>query len=121
MARRRFFVETIRDGAAELTGEDAQHLARVLRAEVGQRFELSDNRAAWLAEIREIRKDRISFQVLELVESAEAPVNALLIASLIKFDRFEWMVEKGTELGVAAILPAAADRSEKGLLEAARK
>ena len=43
MARRRFFVENVRGGRAELTGDDARHLARVLRAEPGQRFEISDN------------------------------------------------------------------------------
>src|SRR5207244_12785680 len=44
-----------------------------------------------------------------------------LFAALIKFDRFEWMVEKATELGVAGIVPFEAERSEKGLALAARK
>ena len=37
MARRRFFVDQIRDGEAVLAGEDALHLSRVLRAQIGQR------------------------------------------------------------------------------------
>ena len=41
--------------------------------------------------------------------------------ALIKFDRFEWLVEKATELGVAAIVPVNAARTERGLLEAAQK
>ena len=45
MARRRFFVDSIRERAAELAGEDAVHLARVLRAEPGQRYEISDNQS----------------------------------------------------------------------------
>jgi hypothetical protein len=48
LARRRFFVNAIRGGTAEIVGEDARHLTRVLRVEAGQRFEISDNRAAWL-------------------------------------------------------------------------
>ena len=43
MARCRFFVEAVRRGEAELVGEQARHLARVLRAESGQRVEISDN------------------------------------------------------------------------------
>ena len=52
---------------------------------------------------------------------AAAPAAPDLCAALIKFDRFEWLVEKATELGVGAILRVDAVRSEKGLLEAARK
>jgi 16S rRNA (uracil1498-N3)-methyltransferase len=44
-----------------------------------------------------------------------------LIAAIVKFDRFEWMVEKATELGVERILPMEAARTEKGLFEASRK
>ena len=44
-----------------------------------------------------------------------------LCAALIKFDRFEWIVEKATELGVDRILPVETARSEKGLFEASRK
>jgi 16S rRNA (uracil1498-N3)-methyltransferase len=121
MARRRFFVDAVREGAAELRGEDARHLTRVLRVEPGQRFEISDQSAAWLAEIAEARGDRVVFHVLEPVETPEVPLRIALYAALIKFDRFEWMLEKATELGVASIHPLEAARSEKGLMDAARK
>ncbi len=121
MARRRFFVEAIREGFAELRGEDARHLARVLRAEPGQKYEISDNRAAYLAEIVEARGERVVFRVLEPLPAAVPPVHVTLLSALIKFDRFEWMIEKATELGVERILPVEAARTEKGLLAAARK
>ena len=121
MARRRFFVDEIRGGTAELLGEEARHLTRVLRVEAGQRFEISDSRAAFLAEITEARGDRVSFRVIEPVASVAAPVRITLIAAMVKFDRFEWMVEKATELGVERILPMEAARTEKGLFEASRK
>jgi len=121
MARRRFFVEEVRNGHAELLGEDAQHLARVLRAEPGQRFELSDNRSAYLAEIVELRKERVTFRILEGLPPESPAARITLFACLIKFDRLEWMIEKTTELGVHAILPVHAARSEKGLLAAAQK
>ena len=121
MARRRFFVESILGGTAELRGEEARHLTRVLRVETGQRFEISDNRTAWLAEVSEARGDRVVFRVIEPVESPAAPVRITLIAAIVKFDRFEWIVEKATELGVERILPMEAARTEKGLLDASQK
>ena len=106
---------------ADLGGDDARHLTRVLRAEAGQHYEISDNQTAYLAEIAEARGDRVVFRVLEALDSPRPPVRITLCAGLIKFDRFEWMIEKATELGVERILPVETARSEKGLLEAARK
>jgi 16S rRNA (uracil1498-N3)-methyltransferase len=121
LARRRFFVDAVRQGAAELRGEEARHLTRVLRAEAGQRYEISDEESAYLAEIVEARGDRVVFRVLEPVSSPELPVHVTLLAALTKFERFEWMIEKATELGVRRILPIETARSEKGLLEASKK
>ena len=121
MARRRFLVHEIREGAAELRGDDARHLARVLRAEPGQQYEISDGAAVYLAEVSAVGKDRVAFHLLKPIDAPPAPVHLALLAALIKFDRFEWLVEKATELGVAAIIPVNAARSEEGLLEAAQK
>jgi 16S rRNA (uracil1498-N3)-methyltransferase len=114
-------VDAIRGGMAELGGDDARHLTRVLRAEAGQRYEITDGQAAYLAEIAEARGERVVFRVIEPIASAAPAVEIALCAALVKFDRFEWIIEKATELGVAAILPVEAARSEKGLLEASRK
>jgi 16S rRNA (uracil1498-N3)-methyltransferase len=121
LARRRFFVPAIHAGAAELRGEEARHLARVLRAEPGQLYEISDNQSVWLAEIAEAHGDRVVFRTVEPVPVVELPVQVTLCAALIKFDRFEWLVEKATELGVERIQPVDAARTEKGLFEASRK
>lgn len=121
MARRRFFVESIRGGAAELRGDEARHLTRVLRVEPGQIFEISDNHAAYLAEIAEARGDRVCFRILNPLGSPSPVVKVTLVASLIKFDHFEWMLEKATELGVERIVPVEAARSDKGLMEASQK
>jgi 16S rRNA (uracil1498-N3)-methyltransferase len=121
LARRRFFVDSIRGGTAELRGDEARHLTRVLRVEPGQRFEISDNQQAYLAEISEARGERVMFQVIEALPTLLSPVSITLCASIIKFDRFEWIIEKATELGVERILPVDAARSEKGLFDACRK
>jgi 16S rRNA (uracil1498-N3)-methyltransferase len=121
MSRRRFFVSPPRSGLSELRGDDARHLTRVLRVEPGQKFEISDNNCVYLAEIAEARGDRVVFRILEPIDSPPVPVRITLCAALVKFDRFEWTVEKATELGVERILPVETARSEKGLFEASRK
>ena len=121
MARRRFFVDHIHAGRAELTGDDARHLARVLRAEPGQRYELSDNQRACLAEITTVTAARVTFRIVEPLPDAPRSAHITLYAALIKFDRFEWLIEKATELGVARIVPIDAERAEKGLARAAAK
>jgi 16S rRNA (uracil1498-N3)-methyltransferase len=121
LARRRFFVDTIRGGQAELRGEEARHLTRVLRVEAGQQFEISDNGSVYLAEVVEARGERVVFRAGEPVDSPPPAARVTLCAALVKFDRFEWIVEKATELGVERILPVETARSEKGLFEASRK
>lgn len=121
MARRRFFVEHVHHGRAEITGESAHHLTRVLRVEVGQKFEITDNQRAWLAEVEAARKDLVRFQVIEELAAAPEPAALTLYLALIKFERFEWAVEKATELGVRRIVPVETNRSEHGLFAGAQK
>ncbi len=121
MARRRFFVPEIRRGTAELAGPDAEHLVRVLRVEPGQVFEVSDNLNVYLAEVETARKSGVTFRITEKLQSPGPTVEITLLAALFKFDRFEWLVEKATELGAAAILPFEAVRTERGLAAASTK
>jgi len=121
MARRRFFVEAVHSGRAQISGADAHHLTRVLRVEAGQKFEISDDRDVYLAEVETARKDLVSFSVIEKLEIGAPSVHLHLYAALIRFERFEWIIEKATELGAARITPVDTDRSEKGLGAAASK
>lgn len=119
--RRRFFVDEVRNGHARIQGQEAWHLTRVLRVEPGQRYEISDNRDVYLAEIESARKQEVVFRTLEKLPPEPARAAITLLAALIKFDRFELLVEKATELGVAEIVPVIAARSERGLAGAALK
>jgi 16S rRNA (uracil1498-N3)-methyltransferase len=119
--RRRFFVEEFENGRATLRGEGAHHLGRVLRAEPGQLYELSDGRGLWLARTETVGRDEVDFALIEELPAAIAPVHIDLLLAIVKFDRFEWALEKATELGVDEIVPLAADRSEKGLIAASAK
>jgi 16S rRNA (uracil1498-N3)-methyltransferase len=119
--RRRFFVDQVHSGKAEIQGEDARHLTRVLRVEPGQRYEISDNRTVYLAEIETARKEHVVFRTLEKLDSPPPAVEVTLYAALVKFDHFEWMIEKATELGVTEVVPMESVRTEKGLMQAAFK
>jgi 16S rRNA (uracil1498-N3)-methyltransferase len=119
--RRRFFVEEFLAGSATLRGENAHHLGRVLRAEPGQLYELSDGHCVWLARTESVGRDEVRFSLVEQLPAPVARVRIELLLAIVKFDRFEWALEKATELGADQIAPLAADRSEKGLIVAAAK
>jgi len=119
--RRRFFVQQFTGESAVIEGETAHHLGRVLRAQAGQLYELSDGIAVWLGRIESVARDRIQFALLEEIPAPAPAVDLILLLSIVKFDAFEWAIEKATELGVGMIVPVAASRSEKALLAAAGK
>src|SRR6202022_3691242 len=121
MARRRFFVDAVHSGHAQIIGEEAHHLTRVLRVEPGQKFEISDDQNVYLAEVESARKDLVSFAIVRQIEVSRPVVRTALLASLIKFDHFEWMIEKAIELGVERVFPGEAERTKKGRALAAQK
>jgi len=104
-----------------MDGEAAHHVGRVLRAQPGQLYELSDGERVWLGRIENVTRDRVQFALVEELPAWRPTVDVTLLLSVVKFDAFEWALEKATELGVSTIAPLAAERSEKGLLAAAEK
>ena len=116
-----FYVNAARDGTAMVEGETAEHLRRVLRVEAGQRFELSDGDRLWLGEVAGFGKGRVDFSLIEELPARRLGAEIVLCAAIVKFDRFEWAVEKASELGVAEFVPVLAARCEAGLDKAAAK
>ena len=104
-----------------MEGEAAHHLGRVLRAQAGQLYELSDGERVYLGRVEKAGRDKIEFALLEELPARPSSLNVTLLLSVVKFDSFEWAIEKATELGVDTIVPLAAARSEKALLGAAGK
>ena len=119
--RRRFFVGQFIGRTAVIDGDSAHHVGRVLRAQAGQLYELSDGIAVWLGRIESVARDRIQFALLEEIPAHPPAVDIILLLSIVKFDSFEWAIEKATELDVGMIVPVAASRSEKALLAASGK
>jgi 16S rRNA (uracil1498-N3)-methyltransferase len=119
--RRRFFVEQFVGDRAVMEGEAAHHLGRVLRAQTGQLYELSDGNRVCLGRVESVGRDKVEFALLEDLPAHQPSLDLTLLLAVVKFDMFEWAIEKATELGVTIIVPLAAARSEKALLSAAAK
>lgn len=115
MARKRFFVDAIRQSSVTLGGDEAKHLKQVLRAEPGQKYELCDRSRVVLAEVESFSKGSVTFRILDEIAQAPPLINLTLCVALIKLDRFEWVVEKATELGAARVIPVVTERSDYGL------
>jgi len=120
MTRRRWIADEVSGDQAALTGAHADHLVRVLRAQVGQEFDIATGNDVRRGKIVSITGGRVEFALGEKVETAPS-ANITLVLSIFKFDRMEWAIEKCTELGVARIVPVIAQRTEKHLAAAAVK
>jgi len=120
MTRRRFIADTWTATTASLRGDQAVHLARVLRAEPGQIYDIVAGGFLHRGEIESVSEDEVLFTLHEQLESEGALPLHLLLA-VFKFDHFEWAIEKATELGVARVTPLLARRTEKHLALVAGK
>lgn len=120
MTSRRWIADEVSGDRAILLGEHADHLMRVLRARVGQEFDIATGQAVRRGKITSIANDRVEFELGEQLCDQEMPEITLLLA-IFKFDRMEWAIEKCTELGVARIVPVIARRTDSHLAAASAK
>lgn len=120
MTRRRWIADQVSGNRAVLLGEHAAHLARVLRAQVGQEFDIAADGVVRRGRVLSVAEERVEFELNEEVEAAPAAQVTLALA-IFKFDRLEWAIEKCTELGVTRIVPFAARRTDAHLAAAAVK
>ncbi|MGH9615824.1 MAG: RsmE family RNA methyltransferase [Acidobacteriaceae bacterium] len=120
MTRRRWIADRWTDNSATLLDAQAAHLARVLRAQIGQQFDIVAGNAVRRGVIEQIAAEAIEFSLHE--ELPPTQTCPLIVAlSIVRFERMEWAIEKLTELGVARIIPLVAQRSEKHLVQSAAK
>lgn len=120
MTRRRWIADEVFGDHAALTGEHAGHLVRVLRARVGQEFDIVVADSVRRGRITSVVPDRVEFELGEEVP-AQSGASITLLLAIFKFDRMEWAIEKCTELGVARIVPVIARRTDAHLASASAK
>jgi 16S rRNA (uracil1498-N3)-methyltransferase len=125
MTRRRWLADEATGNTAALIGDHAVHLARVLRAEIGQEFDIATGTEVRCGTITSISDDRVEFMLGEergaKLTSVKSAPKIILALAIFKFDRMEWAFEKCTELGVARIIPVITRRSDTHLATAAAK
>lgn len=120
MSRRRWIADDWSATSASLRGEQADHLIRVLRGEVGATYDIVAGGRVWQGRVASIEGSAVHFDLLAQLEAA-ATLPVSLMLSVFKFDRMEWAIEKAVELGVNAIQPVITRRTEKHLAQAAAK
>lgn len=121
MALRRVFADRVGDDLAEVGGDRAHHLARVARLRLGEAVEVSDGERAWPAEVVEISDKQVRFRLGRELPPPPPRPRVRLYPAVVKPARLEWAVEKATELGVEAITPLAAERSDPAFVKTAAK
>lgn len=103
----RYFATEFTETTAALTGPDAHHLGKVMRARPGDEVMLCDGAGFdYTAAVAAVTPDRVEFRLLEKRPSeAEPSVEVTLFAGYPKQDKLEFIVQKAVELGAARIVP----------------
>ena len=120
MTRRRWIAEHWDEATATLVGEQAEHLTRVLRAQPGMEADVVAGGHVFHTQVAAVARDEVRFNLIAELE-ADPALPVTLVMAVYKFDHMEWAIEKATELGVAAVAPVIARRTEKHLAAAAGK
>jgi 16S rRNA (uracil1498-N3)-methyltransferase len=126
MTRRRWIADTWDEATATLKGAQAEHMIRVLRTQLGVEADVVAGGRVFHSAVAGILDEgregtaEVKFNLVAEVES-EPAMPVTLVMSIFKFDHMEWAIEKATELGVVAIAPVIARRTEKHLALAAMK
>jgi len=135
MSQRYFLAQPPEGHTAVLTGDEARHLSRVMRAKPGDRLTLFDGAGhSWPATISSIDRNRVELTLGEVVSEPTSTNRAVTLAvALPKGDRQKWLIEKLTELGVTRLIPlrctrsvaeptaTALDRMRRGVIEACKQ
>ena len=121
MTRRRWIADQVSGNRAALTGAHADHLVRVLRARVGQEFDIVANGVVRQGVVVAIADSLVDFELGEEMPAQPTAIRLTLLLAIFKFDRMEWAIEKCTELGVSGIVPVIAGRTDTHLVTASAK
>jgi 16S rRNA (uracil1498-N3)-methyltransferase len=121
MTRRRWIADEVDGNTAALTGDNARHLAQVLRAKVGEQFDIAAGGKVRLGTVTSVADTLVEFALGAETAAPEPVLRIELLLAVFKFDCMEWAIEKATELGVAKITPVIAQRTDAHLAASSAK
>ncbi len=105
--------EKIRGSTAVLDGEELHHARKVLRLGSGDKIQLLDGLGnLYRAEITSVSKDSANVKIISAVNEKEPAFSLTVAMGIVKGERFEWALQKCTELGAAAFIPLITERTE---------
>ena len=95
-----------------ITGEDANHIKNVLRFEIGDELRVCDeNGVCYQTKIKHFLTNEVALEILGVEESTtESSINIDLYQGLPKADKMEWIIQKGTEIGIKSFIPVITER-----------
>lgn len=111
-----YIEESIVSDAIVLNEQTSRHVVQVLRMQNGEQLQLTDGKGKLLiAAIVDNNRKRCTVKIIKTTTENSRPTTDVTIAiSLVKnTNRFEWFLEKATEMGVTAIIPLICTRTEK--------
>ncbi len=112
-----FYIENIAANETTITlnEETSKHVVQVLRMQVGAQLQLTDGNGNLVStEVSDNNKKKCVVKIINSANVQRPTTNVSIAVSLIKnSSRFEWFLEKATELGVTEIIPLLCERTEK--------
>ncbi|HKQ75481.1 MAG TPA: 16S rRNA (uracil(1498)-N(3))-methyltransferase [Blastocatellia bacterium] len=116
MQRHRFYASpsSFSESSVTLDAEESHHLTRVLRLGEGARVFIFDGEGAeYECEVARVAKREVELNLLRRLDDVvESPLQTTLAQALIKGDKFDWVIQKATELGVTRIVPLVTDHCD---------
>lgn len=111
----KFFVEegAIRGDTITITGDDVNHIRKVLRLRTGEAITVCDGKGMdYSAEIEQLEAQYVSARVVGVRESGtEPPIEVVLFQGLPKSDKMDYIIQKTIELGISKIIPVITERT----------
>lgn len=101
----------IRDNFATLQGEEAKHLAKVLRHKIGDVIWITDRKKRFRAQITSIFPKEVILKLIEEIIPRPKKKPPTLACALLKKDHLEWVIQKGVELGVENFILFSSERT----------
>ena len=113
---------TVTESSFVLNEETSKHIIQVLRMQNGEQIQLTDGEGhLWVARILDNNRKKCRVEIIHHTRSERMPTQLVMAVSPLKnTNRFEWFLEKATELGVTGIIPLICERTEKKAMKADR-